>query len=48
MREYIEEILEELSSEYDGSATTPAATYLFEVNRDCKKLTNKEKKNFTT
>ena len=43
MREYIEEILEEMSSEYDGSATTPATTYLLKLNQDCNKLTNKGK-----
>ena len=40
MREYINKIPGERSSEYDGSATTPAATYIFEVHNECPKIEN--------
>ena len=46
MREYIEKISEDFPKGYDGTATTPAASYLFEVNQHCKKLTNKQRDEF--
>ena len=46
MREYIETILEDLPSEYDGDAVTPAASYLFEINEVCNKLNSVEAEMF--
>ena len=41
MRDYIATILEDLPTEFQGSAVTPAATHLFEVNEKCEKLPKK-------
>ena len=37
MQEYINSILKDLPSEYNDKAVTPAASYLFEINEECKK-----------
>ena len=46
MTEYIQEVLAKLSNEYDGTAITPAASHLFEVNDECKKLDHKQQEEF--
>jgi hypothetical protein len=38
MINYLEEILDELPPEMDGDSTTPAASFLFDVDEDCEKL----------
>ena len=46
IREYISTILEDLPSDFDGEAVTLAASCLFEVNEECKKLNKKEEEIF--
>ena len=38
MQDYIDAILEDLPKGFDSEAVTPATSYLFEVNDECKKL----------
>ena len=38
MTTYVSTILEDLSEQYVGEATTPAASYLFKINGNCEKL----------
>ena len=38
MRQYLKSILEDLPTDYDGSAVTPAADHLFTTNEHCKPL----------
>ena len=42
MKKYIKEMLQELPKDMDGTAATPAAKHLFEVNEECKKLPEKQ------
>jgi hypothetical protein len=46
MREYISRILDEVPPEMRGRATSPAATYLFDTNDSCPKLTEEEARFF--
>jgi hypothetical protein len=39
MKDYVQKILDEIPFEMKGNATGPAATYLFDVNCNCPKLT---------
>ena len=38
MQKYIQSIFDELSDKFNGTAVTPAASHLFDVNEDCSKL----------
>jgi Reverse transcriptase (RNA-dependent DNA polymerase) len=42
MKDYVQKILDEIPFEMKGNATTVAATYLFDVNCNCPKLTEDE------
>jgi len=46
MRDYITRILDEVPPEMRGKATTPAATYLFDTNESCAKLSEEEARFF--
>ena len=46
MQEYINTILEDLPSEYNGKAVTPAASYLFKISEERKKLSTIEAESF--
>ena len=43
MREYVEKVLGEMPDEMDGTATTPAASHLFQIRGDAIALENKKK-----
>jgi len=42
MYDYINKLLEELPTEMQGLATTPASNYLFITDPECKKLSEKQ------
>jgi Reverse transcriptase (RNA-dependent DNA polymerase) len=46
MKDYVKKILDKIPFEMKGKATTPAATYLFDVNCNCPKLTEDESQFF--
>jgi len=47
MKDYVQKILDEIPFGMKGKATTPAATYLFDVNCNCPKLTEDESQFFS-
>ena len=47
MREYVEKVLGEIPDEMDGTATSPAASQLFQMRGDAIALENKRKISFT-
>jgi hypothetical protein len=46
MKVYVQKILDEIPFEMKGKATTPAASYLFDINDNCPKLTEYESQFF--
>ena len=48
MTDYLKKILDDLPDKYQGRAITPAANYLFEVNKTAYKLNEKDVQVFHT
>ena len=48
MLDYIEKMLKDLPPKFDGTAQTPAANHLFEVNQDCPESTEEKQQFFHT
>ena len=46
MTEYLSSVLDDLPGEFAGEASTPAASYLFDVNNNCEKLNSKATTDF--
>ena len=42
MRQYLKQIFEEVTDEFDGIATSLAANHMFDINDDCKKLSEEK------
>ena len=42
IRKYLKHIFEEVTDEFDGIATSPAANHLFDINDDCENLSEEK------